>query len=73
MLENGRYASVSDVARAEKVDRSYAGSILRQTLRAPDIVEAILHGQVGHAVTLPRLIEPWPTTWEDQKTTLEAE
>jgi hypothetical protein len=45
MLDEGRYSSVSDIARAEKIDRSYAGRILTLTLLAPDIVEAIMDGR----------------------------
>ena len=45
MLEDGRYTSVSDIARAEKIDRRYVGSILLLTLLAPDIVEAIMDGR----------------------------
>ena len=72
MLEDGRYASVSEIARAEKIDRGYAGSILRLTLLAPSIVVAIAEGREGINVTLPRLIEPWPGEWKEQQATLEV-
>jgi hypothetical protein len=42
MLETGRYASINEIAAAEKIDRGFAGTILRLTLLAPDIVESIL-------------------------------
>ena len=45
MLETGRYASISEIATAEKIDRGYVGSILRLTLLAPDIIELILDGR----------------------------
>jgi hypothetical protein len=45
MLEQGRYASLGEVAAAEKVDRSHLSRLLRLTLLAPDIVGAILDGQ----------------------------
>jgi hypothetical protein len=38
MLEDGRYASISEIAAAEKIDRGFVGSILRLTLLAPDII-----------------------------------
>jgi hypothetical protein len=44
MLDEGRYSSVGDIARAEKIDRTYVGDILRLTLQAPVIVEAIMDG-----------------------------
>jgi hypothetical protein len=44
MLEDGRYASIRELAIAEKVDRAYVGRLLNMTLLAPDLVEAILGG-----------------------------
>jgi hypothetical protein len=35
MLDERRYASVGDIARTEKIDRTYVGDILRLTLPAP--------------------------------------
>jgi hypothetical protein len=45
MLENGEYASAAELAKAEKVNDSYVSRILRLSLLAPDIVEAIAMGQ----------------------------
>jgi hypothetical protein len=42
LLESGRYASLGELAAAEKIDRSYLSKLLRLTLLAPDIVEAML-------------------------------
>ena len=68
MLESGRYASVSDIARAEKIDRTYLGDILRLTLLAPDIVEAIMNGRQPIDVTLPVLMKGFPAEWHGQRT-----
>ena len=67
MLETGRYASVSDIARAEKIDRTYLGDILRLTLLAPDIVEAIMDGRQLVDVTLPVLMKGFPMEWDQQR------
>ena len=67
MLENGRYASVSDIARVEKIDRTYVGDILRLTLLAPDIVETILDGRQPDEMTLPVLIKGFPIEWHRQR------
>jgi hypothetical protein len=40
--------------------------VLRLTLLAPDLVEAILDGKQGPDVTLVRALERFPTEWEDQ-------
>jgi hypothetical protein len=68
LLEHGRYASISEIATAEKIDRGYVGSILRLTLLAPDIVEAILDGRQPEGLGLPALLEPFPVEWCQQRT-----
>lgn len=72
LLDDGTFASVSDIARAEKIDRGYAGSVLRLTLLAPDIVEAIVDGRQPAELKLPTLLEPWPPEWIDQARTFSA-
>ena len=37
LLDEGRYASISEMAVAEKLDRGYLGRVLQLTLLAPDI------------------------------------
>ena len=67
MLADGRYASISEIAAAEKIARGYVGSILRLTLLAPDIVEAVLDGQQPAEMGLPLLMEPFPSAWNEQR------
>src|SRR5712691_11646302 len=40
MLESGEYATIREIANAEKINESYGGRILRLTLLAPEIVES---------------------------------
>jgi hypothetical protein len=68
MLEDGRHESISAIAIAEKLDRGYVGTVLRLTLLAPDIIEAILSG--GSEAGLARLLEPFPVEWKAQVSTL---
>ena len=70
MLENGDHTTTKDLAEAEKVAHSYLTRVLRLTLLAPDIVEAILDGKQGPEVTLARLMEPVPVEWEAQRRAL---
>jgi hypothetical protein len=72
MLEGGRYASISEIATAEKIDRGYVGSILRLTLLAPDIVEAILDGRQLAVLSLPALLKPFSPEWNEQRRALSA-
>jgi hypothetical protein len=66
MLEDGRYASISEMAKAEGVERGYVGTLLRLTLLSPTMVEAILDGRQPEEVTLPGLLEGVPVGWVEQ-------
>jgi hypothetical protein len=70
LLDEGRYASISEMAAAERIDRGYLGRILQLTLLAPDIAEAILDGRQLADLGLPRLMEPLPVCWSDQRAAL---
>jgi hypothetical protein len=70
LLDEGRYASISEMAAAEKLDRGYLGRLLQLTLLAPDIVEAVLDGRQGADTDLARLMEPLPSEWSEQRAEL---
>ena len=66
LLERGDYATVDDLAKAEKINPSYLSRVLRLTLLAPSIVEAILDcGQPQH-LQLDDILKPFPTDWQEQ-------
>ena len=73
MLDEGRYASISEMAAAERIERGYLGSLLRLTLLAPDIVELILDGRASSTIGLPALIGPIPEIWPKQIASLALE
>jgi len=66
MLESGEFATIAELAEREGIAPSYITRVLRLTLLAPDIVEAILDGKQGAEVTLTRVIEPFPVAWAEQ-------
>jgi hypothetical protein len=66
MLESGEYATIAELANREGIAPSYMTRVLRLTLLAPDIVEAILDGRHGPKVTLARVLEPFPSEWAGQ-------
>jgi hypothetical protein len=70
LLDEGRYASISEMAAAERIERGYLGSLLRLTLLAPDIVEAILDGRPSEGPGLPALFGPIPAAWPEQRQAL---
>jgi hypothetical protein len=67
MLEAGRFATINELAAAEKINSSFVSRVLRLTLLAPDLVEAILDGRQPEGMTLPGLWEPIPAEWEAQR------
>ena len=67
MLDDGVYASVSEIGDAESISKSYVGGILRLALLTPDIVEMILEGRSNQALMLERLERPLPASWEEQR------
>ena len=70
MLENGEYATIREIANAEKINETYVGRVLQLTLLAPDIVEAILGGRQPAELQLDRLRRRFPMLWAEQRSAL---
>jgi hypothetical protein len=66
LLETGVYATAEEIAQAEKINASYVGRVLRLTLLAPFIVEAILDGRQPAGVTTAMLMRPFRCSWMEQ-------
>jgi hypothetical protein len=67
MLEQGRYRSIAEIAEGEKIDRSFVSRLLRLTLLAPDIQEAILEGRQPKGLQLEALMGAMPEEWGEQR------
>ena len=70
LLDEGRYASITEMAAAERIERGYLGTLLRLTLLAPALVEELMDGRAGVGATLPELLQPIPEIWEHQRKVL---
>src|SRR3954467_3109941 len=71
LLDKGVYATVTEIAEAEKISKSYVSRILRLALLAPDIVEAIFGGWADQRVMLEKLERLLPPLgWEAQRAIL---
>jgi hypothetical protein len=68
MLESGAFTTIAELAARDGIAPSYLTRVLRLTLLAPDIVEAILDGKQGARLTLEGLMEPFSPEWEEQRT-----
>jgi len=69
MLESGEFTTIAELAEREGIAPSYITRLLRLTLLAPGIVEAILDGKQGPEVTLARVLEPFLPEWRAQENT----
>jgi hypothetical protein len=67
MIDRGKVSSASDLAQSIKVNESYMARVLRLSLLAPDIIEAILDGRQPKQLTLTDLFKPIPLDWEEQR------
>jgi hypothetical protein len=70
MLESGRYGSLRELAKAEKINESYLGRVLRLTLLSPAIVEKILAGKQPPGLDVAHLTQPLPLNWGEQERAL---
>jgi hypothetical protein len=70
MLDEGRYATVTELAAGEKLDRGYLGKLLMLTLLAPDIVEAIMDGRQPPQLGVHVLRQGFPVEWGEQRSAL---
>jgi len=72
MLEANLFASVRELAKAEKINESYLCRVLRLTLLSPALTEAILNGQQPEDLDLARLLKSIPLEWDKQAAAFRA-
>lgn len=66
MLDEGKYGSVAEMAGALKMSRYQMARMLRLTLLAPPIIQAVLDGHEPDGLTLNRLVRAINPVWSDQ-------
>ncbi len=67
LLNQGRYASVRALAEDVGLSRSHLSRVLNLTLLAPDIIQAILHGEEPSGLSIGKLRNELPVRWEEQR------
>ncbi len=67
MLESNLFATVRDLAKAEKINEPYVSRVTRLTLLSPKITEASLSGRLPDSDDLAKLLKPFPIEWERQE------
>ena len=66
MLESGEFATIAELAEREGIAPSYMTRVMRLSLLAPRIVEAIVEGLQPPDANLADFLEPFPVEWEAQ-------
>jgi hypothetical protein len=72
LIDEGRFASIGELANAVGVDFAYVARLLQLTLLAPDVVQAILDGQEASGLSLEKLRRGFPLVWQEQRMRLVA-
>lgn len=67
LLYDGTYATIDDMAAAEKINSSYISRLMRLAYLSPTIVEAILDGRHPAHLTMKDLMAPFPLDWAAQE------
>jgi hypothetical protein len=71
LLDEGRFALISEMAVSERIERGYLGSLRRLTLLAPNLIEALLDRREPEDVTFPRVLKPFPLRWSERQQVLD--
>jgi len=67
ILESGEFTTIAELADREGIAPSYMTRVMRLSLLAPTIVEAILDGKQSEELTLARAVELFPVEWSRQR------
>lgn len=70
LIDEGVYPTTADLARALKLEQGWAAEVLRMTMLAPDIVEAIFEGRQPRHLNLHTLRgrqDLLPRDWGEQR------
>lgn len=73
MLETGEFSSISELAEREGIAFTYMARLMRLSLLAPEIIDAIMAGRQPADITLANLMDPFPLSWNEQRALWPAE
>jgi hypothetical protein len=66
MLEEGKYASMTELAQAERISMSYVSRLMGLTMLCPAVIQAILDGRLPPRVELSATSDI-SDLWHEQK------
>lgn len=71
-IESGQVLNITEIAKREKIDRSYISRMINLTTLAPDIQAAILDEKLPDHVSLFDLAANTPLCWAEQRAKLSS-
>lgn len=72
LLDDGKSTSIKQMADELGMAVPYMSRLIRLTLLAPDIIEAIVDGREPDGMSIERLRRPMPLLWREQKAVLQS-
>jgi hypothetical protein len=66
LLDDGKFATAAELATHERISPSYVTRIMRLTLLAPDIIDAILNGHASD-LCIDDITKPMTPIWAEQR------
>ncbi len=66
-LVTGQVATMKELAKQEKVTQRYIAHLIKLAFLAPDIMKAIIKGDIPSTLSLDRLKKGIPIDWNEQR------
>jgi len=67
LVDQGVYASPKELAEKENIEVTHVYRVMRLTMLAPDIIEAVLDGTQPRTLTLQNIVRGFPISWTEQR------
>jgi hypothetical protein len=66
-VDKGMYASPKELADKENIEVTHVYRLMRLTMLAPDIIEAVLDGTQPRTLTMQNIVRGFPISWKEQR------
>lgn len=67
LVDQGVYASPKELADKENIEVTHVYRLMRLTMLAPDIIEAVLDGTQPRTLTMQNIVRGFPISWKEQR------
>jgi hypothetical protein len=67
MIAIGQYQSVSELAEAENINKSYLHCVMRVMLLSPRIIDSVLNGRQPEGFALTDIEKAFSPIWSEQE------